>query len=704
MTADMFVKLDQCLFGYEDGHRLLSTSRKLPEEATSQLLLHSDLVPGVDMHRRDGYWTGIPVPAMRAYALMHTWLAPEMPRPGCVWTQAILIPFGEMARLPDLAVLRTLFFRPSVSMGFGGYASPVTIDPLDVTSMGSTSISEEVALRVLRAVYAPPFHGLAAGDKEPIEAEIFAIWSQQWPRLRRMFSFRTAGSVTDPSNKTHFDLRVIRAPLSPDVRAQFDGPEKSDEWEREAIDDLLTSGRTAFRRFLWRYGSDIRRGRRRYKFLAQMFLATRASNREDASLTHAHLSNFTARDQTVISSRNAVDDFSADLMSGEDFRRVVDAVVQVLPDADDGKLLKDELLSCGSSTYSLLPAVDPIDVLRYFLGHPQLTALRFPSENIFDAVKELWPTRAPDILQIAEQAVADHPDISVGLLEWLSKVADPETFLAQSRTYPAVRERIVRANLSLLDSSDLVSLSKDELFQFLTLLPDDRELVGHILDRLLFSDDHHIAGFFSDRFLDLTQARVFDALISELSGTSPHLPRVWADTVRQHSPDLAGLLLELVTTTTALGVLAGWLGLNVMEGLKASPAKWAATLVRARDDIHGYPRQRLLAFLLALALARPKPGCEALFEIAFESVHADIWFSKLPYDAFNALAPLLPDLPWWQQWDTCLRLRRAVVTAYIDANLDPSSFRRLANDRELREQLHDVASDTRAGRDLLRRM
>lgn len=36
-------------------------------------------------------------------------------------------------------------------------------------------------------------------------------------------------------------------------------------------------------------------------------------------------------------------------------------------------------------------------------------------------------------------------------------------------------------------------------------------------------------------------------------------------------------------------------------------------------------------FFSRSALARPQQGCEALFEIAFESVHADIWFSKLPY-------------------------------------------------------------------------
>ena len=51
----VFVKLHQCLFGYDDGHRLLSASLKLPEEAASLLLMHSDRVPGPNSGRIEGY-------------------------------------------------------------------------------------------------------------------------------------------------------------------------------------------------------------------------------------------------------------------------------------------------------------------------------------------------------------------------------------------------------------------------------------------------------------------------------------------------------------------------------------------------------------------------------------------------------------------------------------------------------------------------
>ena len=56
------------------------------------------------------------------------------------------------------------------------------------------------------------------------------------------------------------------------------------EWELAAIDDQLDSTASCFRRFLWRYGSDIRRGRERFRFLAQLFLATRFATLDEANL------------------------------------------------------------------------------------------------------------------------------------------------------------------------------------------------------------------------------------------------------------------------------------------------------------------------------------------------------------------------------------------------------------------------------------
>ena len=665
----ILVKLHQCLFGYDDGHRLLSASLKLPEEAASLLLMHSDRVPGPNSGRIEGYWTGMPVPAAKVYALMRTWPAPEMPRPGCVWTHVVLIALADIARFPDLAVLESYFARPTSSAGFIAYTSPLTVDPLAPTMLMRPSASRLSALRVLRALYASESDGILLDDGEPADAAIFAAWSQQWPRLRRSFSFRTAGLATDLSTKSRFDLRVVRGALSEVSSGRADEANQPAEWELEAIDDQLDSTTSCFRRFLWRYGSDIRRGRERFRFLAQLFLATRFATLDEATLA-----------------------------------QTLDTVVNALPDADDGNLLKDDLLSCGRSTYSLLPAADPIATLSYFVNHSDLVALPPPPEAAFETVHDLWLTRAPEILTITEEAANRNSVVVEKLLDRLSALAEPANFLSLSRDYPMTRKRVVRMNPAVLDSSGLPMVSEGELPDLLALLPDDQDLAARILDRLLFADSANAAAVFTDRFLDLTQDRVFDALVSDFAGSGPAVPRIWPDAVRRQSLDLTVRMLVRSSTTTALGALARWLGLDVPSGLKADPTIWAATLRRVSDDIRGPQRQRLLSYLLALALAKPSPGCELLFETAFESVHADIWSSRLPDDAFDVLSRFLPDVYWWQQWDTCRRLRLAVVEAYVSAELDPRSFRRLTSDTTLFDRLANTASDTKSGRRFLKRV
>ena len=662
------------MFGYKEGHRLLASSVELPNDAASLLLLNSDLVPSIDPSRADGYWTGIPVPLAKAYALMRTWPAPEIPRPGCVWTHAVLVPLGEVARFPDLAPLKNLFVRPNASRGFAEYARVLTVDAVpDRARTTREPIRPDLALRVLRAIYGRGRNGLLLTEQttssDALDEVVFAVWSQQWPRLRRSFSFRTAGVFSESSTDEQFDLRVVRdsTVVVSDRTVESESPE---DWEKTALEDLVKEDASRFRRFIWRYGSDIRRGRERYIFLANLFQLTD----EVAPLSGASLTS------------------------------VLESVATVLPDAEDGKVLKNDLLSFGRGAYSLLPSTDPLDTLNYLARHPNSEAFTTFADFNWEPIRILWPQRAGEVLELAAAFMGRKPELSNGLMALISQVADRDVFLAQTRDYPLLRENVIRLNPYLLDSRDLKNVTSDELSSLLTLLPADQQLASNVLGHLIYLDSRVAAVFFTERFLDLTRGRVFELLISELVGSDNRVPRVWPDQVRDHCPDLANQILSLAQSTAGLGALAGWLGFDVEAGLRASTMIWGSAVKRVADDIQGAPRQRLHAYLLALALARPSDGCESLFEMTFDSVHADIWSSRLPYDAFAVLARFFPILPWWQQWDTCLRLRLAVVSAYVGSKLDLRSFFHLSRDADIQRQLIDIASSSKDGKRYLRRM
>ena len=58
---------------------------------------------------------------------MRTWRAPEMSRPGCVWTHALLIEPALLESLEHLSVLQQFFSRPVGYADFGRSREPLLI-------------------------------------------------------------------------------------------------------------------------------------------------------------------------------------------------------------------------------------------------------------------------------------------------------------------------------------------------------------------------------------------------------------------------------------------------------------------------------------------------------------------------------------------------------------------------------------------------
>ena len=95
------MRLDQTLHGYKDGHRLLRASRELPASTHRQMALLSDMSGSTLVRGFEEYLTGYPLPEIGVYAIARTWYAPEMRRPGCVWTHTLLCSFADLQQIVD---------------------------------------------------------------------------------------------------------------------------------------------------------------------------------------------------------------------------------------------------------------------------------------------------------------------------------------------------------------------------------------------------------------------------------------------------------------------------------------------------------------------------------------------------------------------------------------------------------------------------
>ena len=125
------MKIHQAILGYDRGHRLLATSRRLRSISKHQLLQLSDRSVDVKSVPMSGYLTGYPLHEDRMYVLACTWGAPEMPRPGCIWTHSLFVSFTELARLDDPRHLLPLFKRPNAIESKDDYSQPLEFIPFN---------------------------------------------------------------------------------------------------------------------------------------------------------------------------------------------------------------------------------------------------------------------------------------------------------------------------------------------------------------------------------------------------------------------------------------------------------------------------------------------------------------------------------------------------------------------------------------------
>ena len=255
--------IDQALFGYSDGHRQLASSLRLSSREMYDLAAVSDLAAGVSLRGDESYLTGLPLRGPQLYALIRTWAAPEMPRPGCVWSHVLLLNQSTLVTQQDLSSLVFLFKRPQKEAK-GAFDSPVHIGHPNGPQGNDCAIEQNYSLieKIIGQIYRGRIAVIGADWRQSeIEAAVLSVWSQQWPKLREQFRFRTAViSGRYRPEDIRFDVVVSggEEPLTEDFIK-----EDSREWIALGANDAMLKGPTPTRRFLWKYGSDVQSPRKR---------------------------------------------------------------------------------------------------------------------------------------------------------------------------------------------------------------------------------------------------------------------------------------------------------------------------------------------------------------------------------------------------------------------------------------------------------
>ncbi|RWP76620.1 hypothetical protein [Mesorhizobium sp.] len=597
MTSGETNEVGQAVFGYSNGHRLLTSTLPLSAIDIYELAAASDLAPGAQISGDSSYLTGLSLPDSKLYALIRTWLAPEMPRPGCVWSHVLLLDHTLMATQIDLAVLADLHRRPDEYAADTGFSVPIALN----RRLRAGKADRQETEKVLLACYTDLSLDEAHEDRARLERAILAVWSQQWPRLRRQFTFRSTSTTSDLKGQF---LRLKRG-TPPSANLSSSPP-----WLEDAAIDATAQTVTPLRRFLWRYGKDISSDRTVLPELIQLYGATR----------------FDALGYDV-----------ADMI-----------LTRFSPGQAD--TLKKDVLGLSPSKLSLVPSVNGVDLMRLLAKHKnshvgyeraELTSIfsRMDAEHLVELSAALMISREKlgDMFELVFEAIL--PILGTQTVEDVETPVGFALLAVANRTElltPAVIGRLSNEDLKHLWTLDLT-------------LEQRRQVIRAVMQRSL-------GDTFADLALSEPSQTLHDAIA--LNSTS-QLHDSWLRLFKDNVSAFVDVVAQLASGDDLISA-AHLLGYPVEPESVVRP--WFLAFKNNRSTLSHDDETRVLVYLLALSIRYGIENYRDILVEILDRLRYRVLHSDLPSDAEDRLSKCLPSDD--ARWDLNKRVLKLFRKAY----------------------------------------
>lgn len=594
MTKDDYIGVDQAVFGYSNGHRQLASSAILSSIDMYELAAASDLAPGVDLSLDNSYLTGMVLPESKRYALIRTWLAPEMPRPGCVWSHVLLVGREVLASLVDLTILNECFRRPSQYESDESLSMLLAVNRLRKGRRAKVDVVE----KVIEACYGDiPLKAKAFDDRER-ELAILAVWSQQWPRMRTRFVFRSVPSTTDLKDQSlRFQRGVSLRKTSPPA-----------PWVVAATEDAISGQITPLRRFLWRYGKDIRTRKDTFRDLVQIFLET----------------------------RDHIDVAKAD------------HVFSVYRDGD-AETLKRDMLGLTPGKLSLVPSISVSSFLD-LLGRHYPDNLSISDQELLNLFSRLAPEHLPDAvggLYQSQERLGSAFELLKGAM---LGIATSDNLLDHEVPGSFVLD-VLKVRPGLISERVLSRLSTDELYYLIGEVPEGKlePVMATLLSREFDGRGNDIIVEQAERML-LVSASMYQRSMLDDSWRGPL--RHWFDL-------LAGGLSQM---TEGRDLIAAASLLKFKLGPPDVLDRWYEAFGRLRSDLSHDDETRMMVYLFTWCIDNGVEQSRRVVIGILPELRSRVLAGQLPNETQEMLSHFLP----WDEhtWDLNKRVLKLFRNLY----------------------------------------
>ncbi len=658
------MKVQQALHGYADGHRMLASSTSLAPRDAKTVLVMSDASAPSSQLREEGYITGYPLTDSGLYAFARTWPAREMPRPGCVWTHTLLVDFADLAILENPGILCALFARPESRASFSGYSLPLVFTADAGSGVEPVCASRPWGKRVLFSLYGSPSEKAFVALPSDVSAEalIIAIWSQQWPRLRRNFRFCSFIQEDRSTDYGSFDLQIIgggdkgvrtrvpHAVASERIEQQV-GP-----WLEHAASDLVSPNGLGLRTFFRTTGVEVKGGREVFAALCRLH----------------QLTSGTEVDPDVISS-----------------------AIRLLKEELEGASLKKVRKRLVEAAAGQADRLD-VDGFEFLVNHLDEAELGSAKESAAVGIAIL--RRDPKIFAEMIEAGGARAIVAASTLQFATKAE----LLDGLTVAPSMRADVVSVRPEVLGCPAFWLHGAPEIDGYMSSALSEPQKADMVA-AMIASGTTVLAESAVRRLgAQMVLRGISVQWMSQINTPRNHRIEIW---LREAARDMAGVGEFLGRCGgQPIGLLVAIASVTKPNSVPVSGKRdpWLVAIDAATGDVPQSQREWLAAYLFSRALASLSASSGELAARSFSVIHKAAERSALDECAWRVVVERLPRVPFWADWDRCKRLRAALVRLFVDNDLDPRIFGELPVEEYIFEYLVAEAAEWSKGRRFLR--
>jgi|GEM_PF-1634202 len=655
------IVINQTLHGYDQGHSLLKSSTQISTDAKRNLMIMSDMSGSSMLSGFEEYITGYPIKELNMYALAKTWNAPEMKRPGCVWTQTLLINFSDLYILEKISNLLQLFIRPSENLDIDYYSRPIDFNilgNLDSTiNISGNNIDPTFTKEIIFQLYSTNNSILIQShDALEYESIILSIWTQQWPRLKRNFSFCTGAISARTLNNKLLDIQIVPFKtdriimdndnvtiLNPDVNLNV----SKANWVDFIYDDLH-SGSIKLSTFFKTYGADVREERGALVSLVELFIYL---NREK---------------QVSVS-------------------EVIKTLSEHFPLPTDAFTLKKNILfNQNKIQFSAFSFYNEESVLFELATTEFYDSFDFKNLEFAERFQILFKNNHKSVLDILDQLISSNinPNGEI-VLKAIAQVISERELELLNQNYRKLLLIFIFFNPELACNSRFWKVSISEQNEnFSTLLKTTNVNWQNVIGCLLKIDariDKEII-----YYANIGIASNILNWVNSSESESDNLSYYWLDILKERPNEiLEWISVNAISKNLLFQLIPQILNPNSQLIANSDINIWLKLISSDNLSLNYDDKIRFKSFILALSFNIANSNIIHLLSYSFEDVYKAALASHLDYNSWKILEVHTKALSYWKDWDKCKKLRNALIDKFIELKWPVNHLYKIFSDKKI---------------------